>query len=134
MKEDIIQQRVEDVAMVIAPRENGVDEEVWDTYLINLRDEPMHNVLIASKGYGQIDGRTKSTTVLRHFFEEVKPYSLIKIEPIQRELFALTNEYWISFNEGDYMYDKKYVFVPGSIAPEHFTPIPLLKREGVMIR
>ncbi len=56
MKEDIIQQRVEDVAMVIAPRENGVDEEVWDTYLINLRDEPMHNVLIASKGYGQIEG------------------------------------------------------------------------------
>jgi hypothetical protein len=32
------------------------------------------------------------------------------------------------------MYDKKYVFVKGSISEENFTDIPFIDRKGVMIR
>jgi len=32
------------------------------------------------------------------------------------------------------MYDKKYVFVKGSIDEMHFTTIPFLDRKGVMIK
>jgi hypothetical protein len=58
----------------------------------------------------------------------------ILIEPIQTKLFDLTNEYWISFVQNDYMYDKKYVFVRGSISEENFTTIPFINRKGVMIK
>ena len=74
------------------------------------------------------------TTVLRHFFEEIGPQSYVQIEPIQVKLFQLTNEYWVSFVFDEYMYDKKYVFVKGSINESHFTTIPILDKKGVMIR
>jgi len=40
----------------------------------------------------------------------------------------------VSFTFDDYMYDKKYVFVKGSITKDNFTKIPMLDRKGVMIR
>ncbi len=135
MKKDIPKHKVEDVAIAIVPRdETVVDEELWDSYVINLKEEPIHNILINSRGYGEIAGEQKKTTVLRHYFEEIGPLEIVKIEPIQTVLFDLTNEYWVSFNYDGYMYDKKYVFVQGSISSFNFTPIPFLDKKGVMIR
>lgn len=134
MKKDIPQKKVEDVALVVSPRHNGNDEELWDTFLLNLKDEPILNVLISSKGYGDINGKKMRTTTLRHFFEEIAPNTAVQIEPIQTKLFDITNEYWISFTYHDFMFDKKYVFVPGSITTDNFTSIPLLERAGVMIK
>ena len=130
MKKDIPQLKVEDLAIAIVPR----DEALWDTYVINLRDEPIQNVLINSKGYGEIQGEQMKTTVLRHFFEEIGPLQIEKIEPIQPVVFDLTNEYWVSFRYDGYMYDKKYVFVKGSISEINFTTIPFINKQGVMIR
>lgn len=135
MKKDIPQLKVEDVAIAIVPRNNGTtDEELWDTYLVNMKDTTIKSVLINSKGYGSIEGEKMRTTVLRHFFEEVGPTQVVMIEPIQKKLFGLTNEYWVSFLYEDYMYDKKYVFVRGSINEMNFTKIPYLDRKGVMIK
>lgn len=133
MKKDIPDLKVEDIALAIVPR-NDDDEELWDSYLINFKDTTIESVLINSKGYGEVDGEKVKTTVLRHFFEEVGPMRCILIEPIQTKLFNLTNEYWISFVQNDYMYDKKYVFVRGSISEENFTTIPFINRKGVMIK
>lgn len=133
MKKDIPDLKVEDIALAIVPR-NDDDEELWDSYLINFKDTTIESVLINSKGYGEVDGEEVKTTVLRHFFEEVGPMRCILIEPIQTKLFDLTNEYWISFVQNDYMYDKKYVFVRGSISEENFTTIPFINRKGVMIK
>ena len=74
------------------------------------------------------------TTTLRHFFEEIEANSAVKVEPIQSKLFHLTHEYWISFVQEDYMYDKKFIFVKGSIDEAHFTQIPLVNKRGVMIK
>ena len=135
MKKDIPQLKVEDVAIAIVPREDGKEEErLWDTFLVNLKEDTIKSVLINSKGYGNIEGEKMRTTVLRHFFEEIGPLSCVKIEPIQTKLFSLTNEYWVSFMYQDYMYDKKYVFVRGSINEMNFTTIPFINRKGVMIR
>ena len=134
MKKDIPRKRVEELAMAIAPREGGEEEELWDTYLINLRDEPIQNVLISSRGYGHIEGDKMRTTTLRHFFEEIGPRQAVTVEPIQTKLFAITNEYWVSFNFDEHMYDKKYVFVKGSITNDNFTKVPVLDRRGVMIK
>ena len=135
MMKDIPNLKVEDIAIAVVPRENtAVGEELWDTYLINLKEEPITNVLVNSKGYGEVEGEKMKTTILRHFFEEIPALSVVKIEPIQVKLFGLTNEYWVSFTHEEYMYDKKYIFVNGSIVEENFTRIPFINRPGVMIR
>ncbi len=131
MKKDIPQHKVQDLAIAVAP---GKEEDMWDVYILNLKDEPISSVLINSKGYGEIDGEKIETSVLRHFFEQLGPLAIAKIEPIQTKLFQITNEYWVSFRYNDYMYDKKYVFVKGSINKINFTPIPFLNKKGVMIR
>lgn len=132
MKKDIPQHKVEDLAIAVVPSEK--DETMWDSYVINLKEEAIQSVLINSKGYGELDGERKETSVLRHFFEELGPLAIAKIEPIPEKLFELTNEYWVSFSHAGYMYDKKYVFVRGSINPANFTTIPFINKKGVMIR
>jgi hypothetical protein len=138
MKKDIPELKVEDMAICIAPREEfekDDEEDLWDTYIINFKEEPIQNVLIASTGYGENDnGERLKTTTLRHFFNEIKGTTLCKVEPIPTNLFNITNEYWVSFNYNGYMYDKKYVFVVGSIDTNNFTMIPFLNRRGVMIK
>jgi hypothetical protein len=131
MKKDIPILRVENIAIAVVP---GDDDELWNTYIINEKEESISNVLINSKGYGEINGDIVKTSVLRHFFEEIQPTSALMIEPIQTKLFDITNEYWVSFTLDNYMYDKKYVFVQGSISRENFTTIPFLGKKGVMIR
>lgn len=133
MKADIPQHKVMDLAIAVIPREDE-KEKMWDTYLINLKEEAIKSVLISSKGYGKLNGEEMKTTTLRHFFEEIGPRQVVQIEPIQTKLFDLTNEYWVSFVQNEYMYDKKYVFVIGSIVSSNFTKIPLLERNGVMIK
>lgn len=134
MKKDIKAIKVTDVAVAIVPRSDQASgETIWDTFLINLRQEELTNVIISSKGYGQLEGRDKVTTTLRHFFESVPAQSAVKVEPIQPELFELANEYWVSFNLGQDMLDKKYVFVAGSITEDFMRKLPILDKPGVMI-
>ena len=148
MKKDIPQPKVTHLAIAVVPRPAPAPDvpglspaptpeaeiDLWDCFILNLREAPITNVLISSKGYGLIDGEQKTTTTLRHFFDELAPQTAYKIEPIQTTLFDITNEYWVSFNYEDHMYDKKYVFVKGSIVPENFTKVPIVGRKGVMIR
>lgn len=135
MKKDILQKEVDQLAIVVAPRmESDDNSELWDTFLINLHDEPIKSVLISSKGYGEVDGEKMSTTTLRHFFEEIAPQQMVQIEPIQPSLFQLTNEFWVSFVHREYMYDKKYIFVKGAIHKSKITDIPFSDRQGVMVK
>lgn len=134
MKADIISPEVTDVVVAVVPRDNEIGEDLWDVYVINLRKEPMENVLITSQGYGEIDGVDKTTTVLRHFHQRILPGGHLKIEPIQRELFDLKNEYWISFNDADLMLDKRYVFASGQINADLLETVPGLDKPGIFVR
>lgn len=137
MKKDIPIHKVEDLVIAVAPREPYLvdqEEDLWDVYLINLREDSISSVLVNSRGYGELNGEKQRTTILRHFFEEIGPLACVQIEPIQTQLFKITNEYWVSFVHDGYMYDKKYIFVQESISETNFTTIPFLNRKGVMIR
>lgn len=135
MKKDIPIHKVEDLAIAIAPRDAGDDEEeYWDAYLINLKDSPIQNVIVNSRGFGEQEGNAVRTSQFRFFFEEIGPLSLVQIEVIPTNLFDFTNEFWVSFSFEGYLFDKKYVFVRGSLSEANFTPIPFLGRRGVMIR
>ncbi len=136
MKKDIPNHKLVDAAMAIVPRTNPIEgeEELWDVHFLNLKEESIQNVLISSYGFGTIDEKEVKTTKLRHFFEEVGGMQWIKIEPISTRVFDLTNEFWVSYQYNGYMYDKKYIFVRGSISDMNFTTIPFLNKSGVMIR
>jgi hypothetical protein len=136
MKKDIEIQKVEDVAIALVPRLPDEDEHAyfWDAYIINLKEESIRSVLINSRGYGEIDGEMRKTSTLRYFWDVITPLEIEKIEPVPIDLHGLANEYWVSFSLNDYLYDRKYVFVPGSLDEMNFTDIPFLDRKGVMIR
>lgn len=136
MIKDIPVKKVENLAMAVVPRlEHEEDYDLfWDAYLLNLKEEPILSVLVNATGYGMIDGELRKTSTLRFFWEKIDPMTAVKVEPVQQAVLGLANEYWISFSFHNHLYDKKYVFVPGSLDHQHFTEIPLLQRKGVMIR
>lgn len=136
MKKDIPIRKVEDLIVAVVPRLPFEEEHefFWDAYLINLKNEPIRSVLVNSTGYGEIEGELRKTSTLRFFWETIDGMAYEKIEPVDINLLQMTSEYWISFSFEDYLYDRKYVFVPGSLDEMHFTDIPLLSRRGVMIK
>jgi hypothetical protein len=133
MIKDIPELIVENVAIAIVPEKNELDETVWNSYLLNLKDQKIEGVLVTSTGYGELNEEKVRTSTLRHFLDEVEPKSFVKIEPIIEEVFGINNEYWLSFYFNKTMYDKRYVFLAESITEANFTTIPLINKKGVMI-
>jgi hypothetical protein len=132
MLKDINTEEVEDIAIAVVPGEE--DSSVWEVYMINLKEEGLDNVIVASRGYGMYKGEEVKTSVLRHFLGAFEPLDIRLIEPIQKEVFGLNNEYWVSFYIGQNIYDKKFIFLPESITEDNFIRIPFIDRPGVMIR
>ena len=133
MKKDIEHLEVEDLAMaIVLEEENG--QNVWNVFLINLHIVPIKNIIVTSRGYGELNGEIKKTSTLRHFFEELPELEFTRVEPIMENTFGLTNEFWVSFYIKDKIYDKQYIFLPETINSKNFTKVPILNAEGVMIR
>lgn len=132
MKKDIDFLQVEGVSIAIAREENALAQVEWNVYFINNNNFPLENVLIASKGYGEHEGEEVKTSVLRHMFAEVAGKAAIQVEPIDPALFHITNEFWVSYYIGQNIYDKRFLFVPGSIVEENLIHISILEREGIL--
>jgi len=128
MKKDIEFRKVEDLGLCIIPDE--LPEQPWILLLINFRDSPIQNVIVNSVGY---DNEVR-TSRLRYFIENVPQSSFVNVELVPHELFNFTNEYHVSFSFDNYLYDKKYVFVKGSLSETNFTEIPLVGKRGVLIK
>jgi len=134
MKKDIPDLLVENVAIAIVKEKDEHDNDVWNSYLINLKDHLIEAVIVTSTGYGEIKGETVKTSTLRHFLNEVPANSFTKIEPLLEDVLTLSNEYWLSFYEGKNILDKKYIFLPDTLNEDNFVTIPIIKKRGVMIK
>lgn len=131
MKKDIDFPKVEGVRMAISRQKNELSGEYdFHVYLINENDFKLENVLVNSSGYSK--KKDRKTSVLRHFMENVAPHSAAKIEAIQPNLFALVNQFWVSYYRDKEVYDKKFVFMPDSITEANFQYIDALEMEGVL--
>ncbi|HEY4652000.1 MAG TPA: hypothetical protein VIG72_11335 [Pontibacter sp.] len=132
MKKDIDFGTVEGISVAVAttPNEAGVD--AWNVYLLNNNPFPIENVLVASKGYGILDGQEVKTSVLRHMFERVEAKTFVQIEPIDPAIFHINNEYWVSYYIDSHIFDKKFIFVPDSITQENLIEIGMLNMQGVL--
>lgn len=134
MKKDLPENIVEDVAIAVVLMGETPEVRDWTVYFVNLKNQPLENVLISSKGYGEKDGKLVKTSVLRHSLGDVKAKSFKGVEAIDPQVFGLTNEYWLSYYINGVIYDKKFIFLPESIIDENMIHIPLVDRPGVMIR
>jgi hypothetical protein len=130
MKKDIPIIQVSQVGIAIIPES---DSELWEVYLINLKDRMLRDIIVNSRGYGEVDGKKIETPTMRYYFEYLGKENAMKIELIQDDLLKVANEYWISFKIDDYLYDKKLVFVQGSISSDYFSNIPIVEKRGVII-
>src|SRR6202000_2399475 len=133
MIKDIPENIVKDIAIAVALEGENVESKTWYVYLINLKNEPIENVLITSKGYGEKDGEQVKTSILRHMFPLVEGAAFKLIEPIDEQTFGLSNEYWVSYYIGKQIYDKKFIFLPESIVESNFIRLPVVNKPGVMI-
>jgi len=134
MIKDLPQNIVENIAVAVALEKESAESKIWYVYLINLKDQPIENILITSKGYGEKDGEQVKTSTLRHMMPIIEGNSTALIEPIDEQTFGLNNEYWVSYYIGSDIYDKKFIFVPESIVEGNFIKLPVLNKVGVMIK
>jgi hypothetical protein len=133
MKKDLPENIVEDIAVAVALEKENIEFKTWYVYLINLKNVPIENVLITSKGYGEKDGEQVKTSTLRHMFPVVEGGTYKLIEPIDEQTFGLSNEYWLSYYIGGEIFDKKFIFLPESIVESNFIKLPILNKPGVMV-
>ncbi|MDF2156949.1 hypothetical protein [Algoriphagus sp. CAU 1675] len=131
MKKDIDFSPVTGVKLAIAKEETPAGAE-WAVYIINFNLVELNTVMITSKGYGEIEGEMRKTSTLRHMIQELGPQCVAKIEPIDPAVFALTNEFWVSYYIVDQIFDKKFIFTPGSFDASFRQMIPELGLEGVL--
>ncbi|WP_420152256.1 hypothetical protein [Siphonobacter sp.] len=135
MKKDIPFLPVEGVKVAIAREVNEFNEVAWRVYLLNRNDKAIQNVFVTSRGYSkpQHQGEEgQETSTLRHFFQEVPAHSHQPIEPIDSSVFHLTNEYWVSYFIDNQVYDKRFIFVPGSLDEANLIQINQLAQEGIL--
>lgn len=132
MIKDIKIPEVKNVTLAVARKEYSVNNDEWKVYLINSNDFAIENTLVASKGYGELDGEPQRTSILRHFLDTIPPNSATLVEPIDPSVFHLNNEYWVSYYVGSQIFDKRFVFVPDSIREENLSFIKELEMEGVL--
>ncbi|MEM1407444.1 MAG: hypothetical protein AAGG59_11760 [Bacteroidota bacterium] len=132
MKNDIKKPEVKDVTVAIAKNSSEEGQVEWSVHLINNNDVSLENTLVASKGYGEQNGETQKTSILRHFLETVEAKTTAQIELIQPEVFHLNNEYWVSYYIDGQLYDKRFTFVPDSISEDNLTYIKELKTKGIL--
>ncbi|MCF8237063.1 MAG: hypothetical protein K9I85_02825 [Saprospiraceae bacterium] len=135
MLKDIDRLKVADFGVAMVPTENSVDvgEQHWECFLINLKEMPVHQVLVTSSGYKKSEEKDLKSSTLRYFFEKIEAGQAVLLELIPSELVQLTNEFWVSFHFEGHMYDKRYLFVEGSLDESLFTEVPVLQKKGVLI-
>ncbi len=133
MRKDIQPPKVEGIAMAVVREPDEEGDDAWYVYLINRNDVVLENVLVSSRGYGEMEGEARKTSEMRHFLGKLEPKSWARIERIVEDVFPLSNQYWLSFYIGRELHDKKYIFLAGSIDEGNFTNLPLMNKRGVMI-
>lgn len=133
MKKDLPENIVKNVAIAVVLEYDTPEERSWSVYLINLKQEAIHTVLVSSKGYGTKDGEEVKTSILRHSIGDVSAQDYALIEVIDEQVFGLTNEYWLSYYMNGQIYDRKFIFLPESIIDANMIRVPVLNKAGVMI-
>ena len=132
MKKDIQFPKVTGVYMAAVKKVLETNLIEWYIVMINRNEFEISNVMITSRGYGEIDGEQRKSTTLRHSFQTIPAGGNVVVELIDPSVFSLNNEYWLSYFVGSQIFDKKFIFLSGSISDDFLTYIPELELDGVL--
>ena len=131
MKKDIKIPGVIDVEIAIVLEKNPHDNlDEWAVYIINKKEVDLEMVVIVSQGFSE----TKKTSLFRRKIDLLPANSFSKFEIMQPELFALDNQFQVTFFEDNKLHDKTYIFQAGTIQEGFFRDIDLLNKKGVSIK
>lgn len=131
MKKDIQIPQVDHVYVAVVSEYNDIYKtQDWNAYIINDKDEDLEMVLIVTSGYSQ----DKTTSVFRKKLDVLPKKSFAKIELMPEELFALNNEFKVTFFLGNSMFDKTYLFRKNTINKNALQKIPLMDMKGILVK
>lgn len=102
----------------------------WNAYVINGRNTAIEMVLVVSKGFDD----HRKTSVMRHGIGSIAPKSFEKIELIQEDVFALNNEFFVTFYAEDKLFEKRFVFPKNSVKQSAIKSIPIIERDGILAK
>lgn len=135
MRKDINIPEVENVFMAAIQEWNDdFLDNVWNVYLINDSDHDLHDIMVVSKAFGTLNGEMRKTSLLRHALVEMPAVSAVKIEMIENSVLALNNEFMLTYFIGNTLYDRKYTFKAGTLGRQTLEEVPILFKEGVIVR
>jgi len=131
MKKDIHIPKVEGVYIAVVNEYNDIYKtQDWNAYIINDKDVDLEMVLIVTSGYNE----NKMTSIFRKKLDLLPKKSYAKIELMQEDLFALNNQFKVTFFEDNKMFDKTYTFRKHTINLQALQPIPLMESRGVLVK
>ncbi|MBD3862937.1 MAG: hypothetical protein ACI9NI_000042 [Olleya marilimosa] len=131
MKKDIQIPVVENVYVAIVNEYNDIYKtQDWNAYIINDKAVDLDMVLIVTSGFSE----DKMTSIFRKKLDKLPKKSYAKIELMQEDLFALNNQFKVTFFEGNTMFDKTYTFRKNTINLKALQPIPLMEARGVLVK
>jgi len=131
MKKDIQIPVVENVYVAIVNEYNDIYKtQDWNAYIINDKAVDLDMVLIVTSGFSE----DKMTSIFRKKLDKLPKKSYAKIELMQEDLFALNNQFKVTFFEGNSMFDKTYTFRKNTINLKALQPIPLMEARGVLVK
>jgi len=131
MKKDIQIPKVEDVYIAVVNEYNDIYKtQDWNAYIINDKDVDLEMILIVTSGYSE----DKMTSIFRKKLNKLPKKSYAKIELMQEDLFAINNQFKVTFFEGNKMFDKTYTFRKNTINLKALQAIPLMEARGVLVK
>ncbi len=131
MKKDIQIPSVENVYIAVVNEYNDIYKtQDWNAYIINDKDVDLEMVLIVTSGYSD----DKMTSIFRKKLDKLPKKSYAKIELMQEDLFALNNQFKVTFFEGNVMFDKTYTFRKNTINLNALQAVPLMEARGVLVK
>ena len=131
MKKDIQIPKAEGVYVAVVNEYKDVYKtNDWNAYIINDKNVDLDVVLIVTSGYSD----KKMTSIFRKKLDLLPKKSYAKIELMQEDLFALNNEFKVTFFEGNTMFEKTYLFRKNTINLKALQTVPLMKVKGVLVK
>ncbi|WGD35956.1 hypothetical protein [Olleya sp. YS] len=131
MKKDIHIPKVENVYIAVVNEYNDIYKtQDWNAYIINDKEVDLDTILIVTSGYSE----DKMTSIFRKKLDKLPKKSYAKIELMQEDLFAINNQFKVTFFEDNTMFDKTYTFRKNTINLKALQPIPLMEARGVLVK
>lgn len=133
MRKDIEHREVLDLGIALVRDDSDASRPLWDVYLVNLKKDPIRNVIVNVEGSGIVDEKKRTTSTVRYLFPEIPGESSQHVEVLMPDVSQLTQRYWVSFSHSNYLFDKKFFVQKDDLPDEPDFLIPLMNKLGVWI-